>query len=91
MGVDIFALRKDDFGSFLTIVECKKYARNRPVGVGIVRSMYGVLNVENASHGVIATTSTFTAGAKMMARQYQYQLSLKDHADIMAWDEILII
>lgn len=81
-GVDIFALHKDDLGNFLTLVECKKFAPNRPVGVGVVRSLYGVLNVLNASHGVIATTSTFTAGAKIMAMQYQYQLSLKDHADI---------
>lgn len=89
-GIDIFALRKDDFGNFLTIVECKKYARSRPVGVGIVRSMYGVLNVENASHGIIATTSTFTSGANKMARQYKYQLSLKDHADIITWMKIQI-
>lgn len=84
-GVDIFALHKNNFGNFLTLVECKQYSRNRPVGVSIVRSLYGVLNIENASHGIIATTSTFTAGAKKMAKQYKYRLSLKDHADILTW------
>ena len=70
-GVDIFALKKDDFGSFLTIVDCKKYSPKNPVCVDVVRTMYGTLNVENASHGIIATTSRFTADAKKLARKYK--------------------
>jgi len=86
-GVDIFALKRDAFGSFLTIVDCKKYSITNPVGVGLVRTMYGTLSVEKASHGIIATTSRFTKGAQDLAEQYKYQLSLKDHADIVKWIE----
>lgn len=86
-GVDIFALKRDAFGSFLTIVDCKKYSITNPVGVGLVRTMYGTLIVEKASHGIIATTSRFTKGAQDLAEQCKYQLSLKDHADIMKWIE----
>lgn len=84
-GVDIFALKRDGFGSFLTIVDCKKYSENNPIGIDLVRTMYGTLNIEKASHGVIATTSRFTKDAKVMAEDYKYQISLKDHADIMQW------
>lgn len=86
-GIDIFALKRDIFGSFLTIVDCKKYSASNPIGVGLVRTMYGTLNVENASHGMIATTSRFTKDAKDLAEEYKYQLSLKDHADIIKWIE----
>ncbi len=86
-GIDIFALKRDSFGSFLTIVDCKKYSVSNPIGVGLVRTMYGTLNVENASHGIIATTSRFTKDVRDLAGEYKYQLSLKDHADIIKWIE----
>jgi len=84
-GKDIYALKREDIGDILTIVECKKYNPNHPVGVDIVRGIYGVLNVEKASHAMIATTSHFTSGAIALQRKLQYQISLKDHVDITNW------
>lgn len=84
-GVDIFALKKDGFGNFLTIVDCKKYSKKNPVGIDLVRTMYGTLNIAKASHGIIATTSRFTKDAKILAEDYRYQLSLRDHADVVKW------
>lgn len=84
-GIDIFALKNEGFGNILTIVDCKKYSVNNPVGIAAVRGMYGTLQVENASHGMIATTSRFTHDATVLAQEYKYQLSLKGHADILQW------
>jgi len=84
-GKDIYALMREDIGNILTIIECKKYNQNRPVGVDIVRGIYGVLNIEKASHAMIATTSYFTSGAFDLQRELQYQISLKDHVDITNW------
>lgn len=84
-GIDIFALKNEGFGNILTIVDCKKYSATNPVGVAAVRGMYGTLQIENASHGIIATTSRFTRDASSLAHDYKYQLSLKDHADILRW------
>ena len=84
-GIDIFALKNEGFGNILTIVDCKKYSVTNPVGVAAVRGMYGTLQIENASHGIIATTSRFTRDASNLAHEYKYQLSLKDHADILRW------
>jgi HJR/Mrr/RecB family endonuclease len=84
-GIDIFALKNEGFGNILTIVDCKKYSKNNPVGIAAVRGMYGTLQVENASHGMIATTSRFTRDASALAQEYSYQLSLKGHADILQW------
>jgi len=82
-GIDMFALKRDGFGNFLTIVDCKRYSKQNPVGIDLVRTMYGTLNITKASHGIIATTSRFTKDAKELAEEYKYQLSLRDHADIM--------
>jgi HJR/Mrr/RecB family endonuclease len=84
-GIDIFALKNEGFGNILTIVDCKKYSETNPVGIAAVRGMYGTLQIENASHGMIATTSRFTRGASALAKDYSYQLSLKGHADILQW------
>ncbi len=84
-GIDIFAIKNDGFGNILTIVDCKKYSATNPVGIAAVRGMYGTLQIESASHGIIATTSRFTPDAYSLAQEYKYQLSLKDHADILHW------
>jgi len=84
-GIDIFALKNDGFGNILTIVDCKKYSATNPVGIAAVRGMYGTLQIKSASHGIIATTSRFTPDAYNLAQEYKYQLSLKDHADILKW------
>ncbi len=84
-GIDIFALKNEGFGNILTIVDCKKYSKSNPVGIAAVRGMYGTLQIESASHGIIATTSRFTRDASSLAHEYKYQLSLKDHADILRW------
>jgi len=84
-GVDIRAIHKSSIGTLLYLVECKHYHVDHPVGVDIVRALYGVVSQEKASHGIIATTSHFTKGAKEFANSAQYQLSLRDYADLNAW------
>lgn len=83
-GMDFRAFRKEPFGTLLTIVECKRY-RERKVGVGIVRSLYGVLNMENAPHGVIATTSFFTRDAKAERELVRGRMSLSDFNALSQW------
>jgi restriction endonuclease Mrr len=84
-GVDLYAMKSNSFGKFMTIVDCKKYAPDRPIGIAMVREMYGVLNIEQASHAMLVTTSRFTTDARAMEKRYQYQMSLKDHADVARW------
>ena len=86
-GVDIYALKKNELGNFLTIVDCKKYSDKRPIGIEMVRTLYGTLNIEKASHGIIATTSTFSKDARKFEEEYKYQISLKDHYEIYSWIE----
>lgn len=84
-GRDVLAIRRDDVGTLLTLVECKRFRPDRKVGIALVRSLYGVVASERASHGVIATTSSFTRDAKAYQQNLRYQLSLRDFNDLADW------
>lgn len=84
-GRDVIAARHDKFGSFLYLIECKKYSPMNPVGVEVVRNLYAVVAAERATAGVVATTSTFTHGARAFAGSLQHQMSLRDVEDVRGW------
>ena len=84
-GFDMYAARKDGLGEFLYLVECKRYAPARPVGVDIVRALYGVVQRMHANAGVIVTTSRFTKGAEAFQKTVRYQLSLRDYLHLQQW------
>jgi restriction system protein len=77
-GLDLYAVRYEPYGKVLTIVECKRNAPDRPVGVEIVRSLYGAVEDKGASIGVLATSSSFTAGAKKLQEKHKFRLALQD-------------
>lgn len=86
-GFDIRAVRKDGVGDFLYVVECKRYAPDRPVGVGHVRSLYGTRNDTGASSAILVTSSYFTKPAKAYQRHHPYELSLRDRENLKRWLE----
>ena len=64
-GRDIVAEKNDAGKKEKTLIECKRY--RKPVGVKIVRELLGVISSEKVNKGVIATSSSFTRGAKELA------------------------
>jgi len=84
-GKDIYAARKDHLGAFLYIVECKRYSPGNPVGVGLIRQLHGVVQAEQATAGILATTSFFTRGAKEFQKTIGFQISLKDYLGVKEW------
>lgn len=84
-GKDIYVASKNDFGSFLYVVECKKYDPNHKVGVKVLRDLYGVLSKERATYGIAVTTSYFSKPAKEFQQDLQYQMSLHDFDSIKKW------
>lgn len=84
-GRDILAVRSSTLGDQLVLVECKRYSPERPVGVGFVRALYGVLEHEKASRAVLATTSHFTKGAVALADELRWRMSLQDYEALKQW------
>ncbi|TPG38953.1 hypothetical protein EAH79_14450 [Sphingomonas koreensis] len=81
-GKDLYLAKADGFGSFLYIVECKRYAPDNPVDVGVVRALYGVAQHERVTAAMTLTTSYFSKDAASFAAEVQYQLALKDFIDL---------
>lgn len=84
-GLDIRAIRSKQGVYLCYLIEAKAYAPDRPVGVDIVRKLYGVVERERATHGILATTSSFTRGAVEEARAVKYRLSLAGVNRIHEW------
>lgn len=80
-GKDLIIAKRDDLGTMLSFVECKRYAPDRPVGVGVVRALSGVVELGRATSGIVLTTSRFTTGAEMLREELEYRMSLKDFSD----------
>ncbi|WP_162848899.1 restriction endonuclease [Stakelama pacifica] len=81
-GKDLYLAKADGFGSFLYIVECKRYAPDNPVDVGVIRALYGVAQHERVTAAMTLTTSYFSKDAADFAAEVQYQLALKDFVDL---------
>ena len=84
-GFDVLAFQKTGIGKLLTLVECKRFRPDRKIGVGLVRTLYGVVEERRASHGVIATTSSFTRDARAFQQNLEHRLSLSDFNDLSEW------
>lgn len=84
-GKDIMIANNSNLGNFLFYVECKRYAPDRPVGVNLVRELYGVLQADRATAGIMITSSYFSREAKEFRQNIQHQMSLKDYLDLQSW------
>jgi restriction system protein len=84
-GFDMRVARKDGLGSFLFLVECKRFADARKVGVNVVRSLHGVVQQQNANAGAIVTTSFFSSDAKEFRQTIEHQMHLHDYVQLQKW------
>src|SRR6185437_5910463 len=84
-GKDILAYMQTEIGKFLTLVEAKQYDERRPVGVSLVRSLFGTLVDHNATSAMLVTTSRFAKPAQQFQERHRYQLTLKNYDDVVSW------
>lgn len=81
-GKDIVAIFEMGGVLYTIYFECKRYATDRPVGVNIVRELYGVMERDRVDKGVIVTTSNFTRGAVAEAQMLNGRIRLIDFDDL---------
>jgi restriction system protein len=83
-GKYIYATRRDGLATVLLLVEAKRYAPRRLVGIEIVQRLHGVVFAESATAGIVVTTSGFTAPARTFQQRdnVRRQLSLRDYRDL---------
>lgn len=85
-GRDVLAKIRLGTGTLLTIVQCKRHAANRPVGLEIVeRFLWTIQHTDKASAGMIVTTSYFSMPAKTLAHEFEYKLHLANFHTLQQW------
>lgn len=83
-GYDVLAIRhREHTDDEVVLVECKRYNDRRKVGIEVVRQLVGVVCIESATRGVIATTSRFSRPAVETARRVG--LTLYDLETLKTW------
>lgn len=83
-GRDVIAVKEAE-ANLRFLIECKRYDRENRVGVGIVRELYGVMKDEGATKAILATTSSFTKGAKEFCSRHVWELEPKDYHGVVDW------
>lgn len=83
-GKDIILRDKSLFGDFVYYVECKKYAAERAVGVGVVRNLSAAVYADRVNGGIVTTTSYFTKDARefILKNKLECQIKLQDFETI---------
>lgn len=84
-GRDILAFAQTSAGRHLYYVECKRFSATRPVDVAIVRNLYGVVEADHATAGLVVTTSRFTPDAVAFRDTVSWRMALKDYRDVVEW------
>lgn len=85
-GKDIYAAQKGMLGELLFVVECKRYAPNRPVGIGVVQRLFGVVQAERANAGIIVTTARgFSSDAVRYKNSVGSLVSLRAYLELQNW------
>jgi hypothetical protein len=57
------------------VIQCKCYARDNRVGSPVVQAFIGMITVHHkADHGIVVTTSSFTAAAQALAKAHRVTL-----------------
>jgi len=85
-GYDIFAVRRNIPTDLRILIEAKRWRPDRPVGVGIIRSLYSVRLSHPASQVVLATSSHVSSDAKReFARVVPWELDFLERDAILSW------
>ena len=84
---DIIAVRADEFGvETKYLIECKKYAHTRLIGLDIVNGVIGAARRADVDHAFLVTSSFFTRDVEAQKQEFkQFRLHLRDGDDVREW------
>ena len=82
-GKDIIVTQKSLLGDYVVYVECKKYDKDNPVRVKLVRELYGTVMADNVTAGMMVTTSYYTRDAKQFRETVKNRMTLMEYEDLI--------
>ena len=84
-GVDIRLVQRDPMGDILTIVQVKRAASHRKIGLQAVQALYGAARVEGAQKSLFVTSSSYLPGVERWAARTSGHMELAASDDILQW------
>ncbi len=84
-GYDILARYHTPVGPVIYLVECNHFGPQRPVGVSIVRGLYGVVENQRANAGLIVTTSHLSPDAISLTEELRYRMEAREYDELVTW------
>lgn len=88
-GVDLRIWQRDPLGDLLTLVQVKKYAPHRSIGLEAVAALEAHVEREGANRGLFVTTSRYLPGVREFAARKKHRLQLAIPTDLQKWCEEL--
>ena len=85
-GYDLLAIQhKPVTGKNVVLIECKRYAQDRSIGVGLVRNLVGVVQIHDATKGMLITTSWLSSPAQRLVTSHSSKLVAHDYESLVNW------
>ncbi len=84
-GVDIRLYSNEVIGEAVTLVQAKRYAKHRPIGLEAVQALSATVDDERANRGLFVATSRYLPGAEKFAHRQNRKLQLATSHDLAEW------
>lgn len=72
-----------ELGDLVIYAECKKKAPKHPVNVGLVRQLYGTVEADRVTAGIMVTNSYFSKDARRFQQTIKSRMNLMDYSELM--------
>lgn len=82
-GKDLIILSNSILGELMIYAECKRYSQKHPVNVGLVRELYGTIEADKATAGIMVTTSYFTKDARKFQEKISGRMNFIDYSELI--------
>jgi restriction endonuclease Mrr len=82
-GKDLIVLNNSMLGDLVIYAECKKKAPKHPVNVGLVRQLYGTVEADRVTAGIMVTNSYFSEDARRFQQTIKSRMNLIDYSELM--------
>lgn len=87
-GIDVIAVKENQItGPEKIFVQCKKYKKPNHIQLDSVRAFWATINDEQATKGIIATTSCLSKGAQEYCKARLYRLCAAEEDKVTNWIE----
>lgn len=82
-GKDLIILNNSILGDLMIYAECKRYSQKHPVNVGLVRELYGTIEADKATAGIMVTTSYFSKDARKFQEKISGRMNFIDYSELI--------